>query len=139
MKKLDHKFGDDGVFWMTYEDMLETFKFVHRTRLFDDKWTVIQQWTSCDVSWFTGFLRNKFLLTVEKPGTVIIVLAQVGVFSLISMSSGFPEVFSVVLSHTFAPSHISPPHTLLRPLTHCINKHINLLMTPSWTNDTSGA
>lgn len=83
MKKLDHKFGDDGVFWMTYEDMLETFKFVHRTRLFGDKWTVIQQWASCDVSWFTGYLRSKFILDVKKPGTAIIVLAQVGFPSLL--------------------------------------------------------
>lgn len=41
MKKLNHKFGDDGTFWMLYEDMLETFKFLHRTRLFDDQWTVM--------------------------------------------------------------------------------------------------
>lgn len=41
MKKLDHKFGDDGTFWMLYEDMLEMFKFLHRTRLFDEKWTVV--------------------------------------------------------------------------------------------------
>lgn len=41
MKRLNHKFGDDGTFWMLYEDMLETFKFLHRTRLFDDQWTVM--------------------------------------------------------------------------------------------------
>lgn len=41
MKKLSHQFGDDGTFWMLYEDMLEMFKFLHRTRLFDDKWTVM--------------------------------------------------------------------------------------------------
>jgi hypothetical protein len=25
MTKLDHKFGDDGVFWMRFEDMLREF------------------------------------------------------------------------------------------------------------------
>lgn len=77
MKKLDHRFGDDGIFWMLYDDMLETFKYLHRTRLFDGNWNVIQQWNSCDVSWFTGYLRTKFVVDVKKAGTVVFVLAQV--------------------------------------------------------------
>ncbi|KAF3763923.1 hypothetical protein M406DRAFT_95460 [Cryphonectria parasitica EP155] len=76
MKKLDYKFGDDGVFWMLYEDMLETFKYLHRTRLFDEKWTVIQQWTSCDVSWITGYSRSSFIIEAKRPGIVVIVLSQ---------------------------------------------------------------
>lgn len=77
MKKLNHRFGDDGVFWMLFDDMLETFKYLHRTRVFDEKWNVIQQWNSCDVSWFTGYLRTKFVVDVKKAGTAVIVLAQV--------------------------------------------------------------
>lgn len=57
--------------------MLETFKYLHRTRLFDDKWTVVQQWNSCDISWFTGFLRTKFVFEVKKAGVLVLVLAQV--------------------------------------------------------------
>jgi hypothetical protein len=49
LKKLNHQFGDDGVFWMSYQDVLETFQYIHRTRLFDEKWTVVQQWTSVNV------------------------------------------------------------------------------------------
>lgn len=77
MKKLNHRFGDDGVFWMPYDDMLETFKYLHRTRVFGQNWHVIQQWNSCDVSWFTGYLRTKFVVDVKTAGTVVIVLAQV--------------------------------------------------------------
>lgn len=62
---------------MLYEDVLETFEYFHRTRLFDEKWTVIQQWTSCDVAWLMGYSRTKFVVDVKKKGTVVLVLAQV--------------------------------------------------------------
>ncbi|TDZ15111.1 Calpain-type cysteine protease DEK1 [Colletotrichum orbiculare MAFF 240422] len=76
LKKLNHTFGDDGVFWMAYEDMLSTFMYIHRTRLFDEKWTVVQRWTSANVSWVTGYLQSKFVVTVKKAGMVVIVLTQ---------------------------------------------------------------
>ena len=77
LKKFDHTFGDDGVFWMSYKDMLETFMFIHRTRLFDEKWTVVQQWTSTNISWVMGYLQIRFEVEVKKAGPVIIVLTQV--------------------------------------------------------------
>ncbi|KAK8048455.1 hypothetical protein PG994_010185 [Apiospora phragmitis] len=67
LKKLGHTFGDDGVFWMAYKDMLETFMFLHRTRLFDK---------NANVSWITGYLQTKFEITVAKDGLVVIVLTQ---------------------------------------------------------------
>ncbi|KAK4194521.1 putative calpain [Triangularia verruculosa] len=75
-KKLNHTFGDDGVFWMSYSDMLETFLFIHRTRIFDEKWTVVQQWTSVNVGWVAGYLNQKFVIDVKKAGTVVVVLSQ---------------------------------------------------------------
>ncbi|KAK0674419.1 putative calpain [Cercophora samala] len=75
-KKLNHTFGDDGVFWMSYADMLETFLFIHRTRLFDERWTVVQQWTSVSVGWVAGYLNQKFVIDVKKAGTVVVVLSQ---------------------------------------------------------------
>lgn len=77
MEKLDHRFRDDGIFWMEYGDMLQTFAYIYRTRLFDERWTVIQQWTSCSVSWITGYLRTKFIVDVKKAGMFVIVMAQV--------------------------------------------------------------
>ena len=77
LQKLEYKFGDDGLFWMSFQDMLDVFRSIHRTRLFDEQWTVIQQWTSTNVAWVTGYLQTKFVITIKKAGMVVIVLSQV--------------------------------------------------------------
>ncbi|KAI0620440.1 calpain family cysteine protease [Pyrenophora tritici-repentis] len=76
LKKLDHKFGDDGLFWMTYEEMLERFDLLDRTRLFDDTWTVVQHWTSVSVAWVTGYMDTKFSVEIKKSGPTVFVLCQ---------------------------------------------------------------
>lgn len=76
IRKLRHEFGDDGIFWMTLEDMLSNFKWLHRTRLFDERWTVAQQWTSVPIAWVPGFLKTKFVIEVEQEGIVVIVLSK---------------------------------------------------------------
>jgi hypothetical protein len=77
MKKLNHRFGDDGEFWMSYNDMCHIFPTLHRTRFFGTDWLVVQQWTSVHVSWVSGYLTTKFVVEVKKAGIVVIVLSQV--------------------------------------------------------------
>jgi calpain family cysteine protease len=77
MNKLGHSFDDDGVFWMSFEDMMITFSNLHRTRLFDSSWTVVQEWTSVSVAWLTGYLQRKFVIDVKKAGVTVFVLSQV--------------------------------------------------------------
>jgi hypothetical protein len=74
--KLDHKFGDDGIFWIRFEDMLKEFPRVHRTRLFTG-WQVAQSWTRVNVAWVTGYLKKKFTIKIPEDGPVVIVLSQV--------------------------------------------------------------
>ncbi|KAK4222126.1 putative calpain [Podospora fimiseda] len=76
LNKLNYRFENDGVFWMTYSDMLNTFTNLYRTRLFDDSWTVAQEWTSVNVAWLSGYLQRKFIIEVKTEGTVVIVLQQ---------------------------------------------------------------
>jgi hypothetical protein len=76
MKKLNHRFGDDGVFWISYKDLLRTYQHFDRTRLFGPEWTVSQQWTSVNVPWSVDYLDTKFKIHLAKGGPVVIVLSQ---------------------------------------------------------------
>lgn len=62
---------------MSFQDVMRIFKYIYRTRLFDEKWTVVQQWNSINVGWIAGYLNTKFVFEVKKAGTVVIVLSQV--------------------------------------------------------------
>jgi hypothetical protein len=77
MSKLDHKFGDDGLFWMSFKDMCHKFDVIYRTRLFDESWMIVQQWTSIHVPWIDGFSTTKFTFEIKKEGPVVVVLRQV--------------------------------------------------------------
>jgi hypothetical protein len=76
MQKLNHKFGDDGVFWIHYNDLLSHYQHFDRTRLFGPEWTVSQQWTSVNVPWSVDYLDTKFKINLAKSGPVVIVLSQ---------------------------------------------------------------
>jgi hypothetical protein len=76
MQKLNHKFGDDGVFWISYKDLLRHYQHFDRTRLFGPEWTVSQQWTSVNVPWSVDYLDTKFRIHLSKPSPVVIVLSQ---------------------------------------------------------------
>lgn len=76
LEKLGHKFGDDGLFWMSYDDLLKRFDLLDRTRLFNEQWTVVQRWTSVSVAWVTGYLNMKFSVEIKKAGPTVFVLCQ---------------------------------------------------------------
>ena len=81
MKELDHSFGDDGIFWMSFEDFLKTYPRFDRTRLLDSEWTMSQQWTTVSVpnttnNYDTGYLPQKFKLHITKAGPAIIMLSK---------------------------------------------------------------
>ncbi|KIY01600.1 uncharacterized protein Z520_03152 [Fonsecaea multimorphosa CBS 102226] len=76
MQLLDHKFGNDGIFWISYDDLLKKYQHFDRTRIFGPEWNVTQCWTSVNVSWSAEYHSTKFSLTLEEKAPVVIVLAQ---------------------------------------------------------------
>jgi hypothetical protein len=119
MKKLNHTFGDDGIFWISFDDLCRKFEVLERTRLFDDTWTVVQQWTSVNVSYLSGYLTTKFTIEVNKAGTVVIVLSQVSppllCSSYIDPCSSIPGI-SKVSKANITSSSISSSATKMPPL-----------------------
>lgn len=75
-KKLNHKFEDDGDFWIAYEDLLRKFQAFDRTRLFGPEWQVAQIWTTFTVPWTLDYHDTHFSFSISKPGPVVIVLSQ---------------------------------------------------------------
>lgn len=76
MKKLNHTFGNDGIFWISYEDFLKRFQNVNRVRLFSKEWQVAQCWTCVNVPWAVDYLDTKFQFTIVEKCSVVIVLSQ---------------------------------------------------------------
>lgn len=76
MQLLNHKFGDDGMFWISYKDLLRKYQRFDRTRLFGPDWQVTQQWTTVNVPWTADYNETKFRVTLTKPGPVVIVLSK---------------------------------------------------------------
>lgn len=64
------------MFWITYEDMLEKFQHVDRTRLFKDKdWRMCQRWIGVEALWKPQW-NEKFHVTLTKESPLVIVLQQ---------------------------------------------------------------
>ncbi|KAL1966929.1 hypothetical protein VTN77DRAFT_3673 [Rasamsonia byssochlamydoides] len=76
MERLNHKFGNDGVFWISYEDLLKKYQHFDRTRLFGPEWTITQQWTSLNVPWSADYHSTRFVIELTKTSPVVIVLSQ---------------------------------------------------------------
>lgn len=76
MKELNHTFGDDGMFWISYPDFLKFYPEIDRIRLVGDEWTVTQQWTAVKVPYTADYLDTSFTLTVAEEGPVVLVLSQ---------------------------------------------------------------
>ena len=76
MQLLKHEFGNDGIFWISYEDLLKKYQHFDRTRIFGPEWHITQQWTSVHVPWSADYHRTRFSLNLQKESPVVIVLSQ---------------------------------------------------------------
>lgn len=76
MSRLNHTFGNNGVFWITYKDFLKHFQEIDRTRVFGADWFTTQQWTSADIPWSVQTLGTHFRLSLSEASPVVLVLCQ---------------------------------------------------------------
>ncbi|KAK6951216.1 hypothetical protein Daesc_007747 [Daldinia eschscholtzii] len=74
--KLNHRFGDDGNFWISYDDLLRKYQAFDRTRLFGPGWKVTSLWTTLSVPWTLDYHDTYFAFSLAKTGPVVIVLSQ---------------------------------------------------------------
>ncbi|XXH03295.1 hypothetical protein Hte_009693 [Hypoxylon texense] len=74
--KLNHRFGDDGNFWISYDDLLRKYQAFDRTRLFGPEWRVTSLWTTLSVPWTLDYHDTYFTFSLAKTGPVVIVLSQ---------------------------------------------------------------
>ena len=76
-RELNHKFGNDSVFWISYQDLLRKYQHFDRTRLFMDSpdWRITQRWLSVEVPWRAEF-EQKFRIVLKKESPVVLVLSQ---------------------------------------------------------------
>ncbi|KAI0880645.1 cysteine proteinase [Annulohypoxylon maeteangense] len=74
--KLNHRFGDDGNFWISYDDLLRKYQAFDRTRLFGPEWKVTSLWTTLSIPWTLDYHDTYFDFSLAKAGPVVIVLSQ---------------------------------------------------------------
>ncbi|KAK0122001.1 hypothetical protein ONS95_010268 [Cadophora gregata] len=75
--ELNHNFGSDSVFWISYQDLLRKYQHFDRTRLFMDcpDWRITQKWISVEVPWKAEF-EQKYRIVLKKESPVVLVLSQ---------------------------------------------------------------
>ncbi|KAJ3566208.1 hypothetical protein NPX13_g7223 [Xylaria arbuscula] len=75
-EELGHQFGNDSVFWIRFEDMVEKYLHFDRTRLFRAAdWQCCQRWIGVEVPWKPQW-NEKFHFTLTKESPLVLVLQQ---------------------------------------------------------------
>ncbi|KAH6999023.1 hypothetical protein BKA56DRAFT_665543 [Ilyonectria sp. MPI-CAGE-AT-0026] len=75
-EELNHTFGSDSVFWISYEDLIRKYSHFDRTRLFrDPDWRCCQRWIGVDVPWKAEY-HEKFHIKLTKDSPLVMVLSQ---------------------------------------------------------------
>jgi hypothetical protein len=75
-QELDHTFGSDSTFWISYEDLLRKYQHFDRTRLFrDPDWRSCQRWAGVEVPWKPQY-NEKFHIKLTRESPIVLVLSQ---------------------------------------------------------------
>ncbi|KAG9292489.1 hypothetical protein G9A89_001562 [Geosiphon pyriformis] len=73
MMALDYRFGNDGTFWMAYEDLQKFFTQLGKCRIFDQSWNEHSVWINYNV---VPKSNGQFKISLSEAAKVIIALQQ---------------------------------------------------------------
>ncbi|EOO01398.1 putative calpain family cysteine protease protein [Phaeoacremonium minimum UCRPA7] len=75
-EEINHSFGGDSTFWISYEDLLRKYQHFDRTRLFrDPNWRCCQRWIGVEVPWKAQY-HEKFHIKLTKDSPLVLTLSQ---------------------------------------------------------------
>lgn len=74
--EVGHTFGNDSVFWISYEDLVRKYTVFDRTRLFQDSdWRCSQEWIMTSVPWNAKYVAS-FQVSLSQESPVVMSLSQ---------------------------------------------------------------
>ncbi|KAL7904332.1 hypothetical protein GGI35DRAFT_463645, partial [Trichoderma velutinum] len=74
--ELGHTFGNDSVFWISYEDLVRKCTVFDRTRLFQGPdWRCSQEWIMVSVPWYAKYVTT-FQISLYQESPVVMSLSQ---------------------------------------------------------------
>jgi hypothetical protein len=76
MMKLNHRFGDDDEFWISYQDFLRQFSSMTTDHVFGDPWKTCQLWAAFQIPWSQDALQEVFHIALSEDSDVVIALSQ---------------------------------------------------------------
>ena len=106
LKALEHTFGDDGIFWISYQDFLSRYALLHRTRLFSPNWNVSQRWTTIQVPWSGNYNDTKFEFVLSQPARTVIVISQLDDHYFQGLTGQYAFSLAFRLHHAGDSAHI---------------------------------
>ncbi|EHK19859.1 uncharacterized protein TRIVIDRAFT_123651, partial [Trichoderma virens Gv29-8] len=99
MKKINNESLNNGVFWMSFDDVLDNFKWLYKTRLFDDHWNLTQKWIQTSVPWVPTLLPTIFLVDITEPALVVFALSQVDSRYFTDLQGRYYFTLQFILKH----------------------------------------
>ncbi|KAI9331164.1 hypothetical protein BDR26DRAFT_870487 [Obelidium mucronatum] len=121
MTLLNHKFGDDGQFWMEYSDVLALWDRIKRTTLFDDSWSVVKSHVELEAEFPANFSSTAFDITTTRDGPVTFVLSQIDTRYFTKLEGEYEYTLTFQIVHLSEDStetaYAHPPTTTFSYLT----------------------
>ncbi|KAJ3112569.1 hypothetical protein HK100_002285 [Physocladia obscura] len=132
MTLLGHRFGDDGQFWMEYDDVLKMWDNISIATLFDDSWLMVNSSAELKASFPAEFSATVFDIDATKEGPAYIVLSQLDTRYFKSIEGAFEyrltfQIVKIDVKTGAETNFKFPPVSSLIDLTRSTKVHVKNL------------